>query len=514
MYKWGLGRRITSRFGFDLSTGKIIVFLAVIYFAFLFPSPEYPFYNAHDGSYFVTLGINLAEGGRYTTDTFIADGYGKHGTWPFIFPLFIAGIVSVVGVSWIAIKIALVVIGLANLYLLSRLLEDSTEKRAVVLLVGLSPIYFLFSHHAMTEIPYMFLITSALISIKKTDTVAGAVVAGLIGVLAFFTRGYAVTLIFAGLVFFLAKREWALSKRLVISSLFVAPLIIAVVAWASYTNSVLEGGNLDHVTARYGNGTGLIESAQRPITDYIQKLYWHDLRYPLYLMVPVLSLDVVLRSDIAFAISLVILGLSVYGWAWSLRSRLSIEGLWMFFAVGLLIIQAGSSVRYWLPVLPFLFYFFLVGIENLRTRFLGERRIEIMVLSGLVVTAIIGLAVHLWEPDRLRFRSAEWREFRDVAAWAQNNLADEAVIVSHAPNNFFVVSGRQTFPIREISPEAWPPDSLKSRAAIYVLCSYPIQTSAGASGWGALCGALASRDSLELIYHKSSVGLFRFRHRQ
>ena len=38
--------------------------VAALYLLFLFPTPEFPPYNADDGSWFVTMGWNLAQYGR------------------------------------------------------------------------------------------------------------------------------------------------------------------------------------------------------------------------------------------------------------------------------------------------------------------------------------------------------------------------------------------------------------------------------------------------------------------
>jgi hypothetical protein len=64
--------------------------IAALYLLFLFPTPEFPPYNADDGSWFVTMGWNLAHYGRYTSDTYPLAEYGHHAAWP---PLF-AGLCS------------------------------------------------------------------------------------------------------------------------------------------------------------------------------------------------------------------------------------------------------------------------------------------------------------------------------------------------------------------------------------------------------------------------------------
>lgn len=74
----------------DMSARLLPWAIAALYLLFLFPTPEFPPYNADDGSWFVTMGWNLAHYGRYTSDTYPLAEYGHHAAWP---PLF-AGLCS------------------------------------------------------------------------------------------------------------------------------------------------------------------------------------------------------------------------------------------------------------------------------------------------------------------------------------------------------------------------------------------------------------------------------------
>jgi hypothetical protein len=56
--------------------------VAALYLLFLFPKPEFPPYNAHDGSWFVTMGWNLSQYGRYTSDTIPLVECCHYAVWP------------------------------------------------------------------------------------------------------------------------------------------------------------------------------------------------------------------------------------------------------------------------------------------------------------------------------------------------------------------------------------------------------------------------------------------------
>src|SRR5207249_7409298 len=109
-------------------------------------------------------------------------------------------------------------------------------------------------------IPFMCASTAALLLLTQSSGRTSALTAGLMATVAFFTRGYAITFLPAGLVFYYQRRQWPISKRLKIFACFALPLIVGAAGWYGYARYVLLNERLDSITANYGFGSGIVLS--------------------------------------------------------------------------------------------------------------------------------------------------------------------------------------------------------------------------------------------------------------
>ena len=428
--------------------------IAALYLSFLFPSPEFPPYNADDGSWFVTLAWNLARYGHYSSDTVPLAAYGHHAAWPPLFAGLLAGVIKVFGLNWMALKLTMVGFGLGALALLRHLWREENIGRWAVLLTALSPAIFLYSHHTMTEMPYLAAVTAALLGLSRALDARTAFVAGLLAALAFFTRGYAVIFLPAGLVYFLL-RPWPWRQRLMAGLVYAAPLLLAVLAWKAYTGQVIASQPLDWISIRFGNGTGVLHDLLRSPVEYAQRLYWFELRYPVHALLPLIPLQWALYHDGSVVLSLLLLGLIAYGWlTLFLRRRGAVE-CWLPLALAFLLAPRTGAARYLIPFLPFFYYYLLHGARELGGRL--PRMAEVaralpVVLLLLVATALAG---YLADPDRLRFITPESRDYRDIALWAGKNLPADAVVEASVAHRFLAASGLAAWePSRGTLPQA------------------------------------------------------------
>ena len=442
--------------------------IAALYLLFLFPTPEYPPYNADDGSWFVTMGWNLAHYGRYTSDTFPLAIYGHHAAWPPLFPGVLAGVIELVGLNWMVLKLVMVLFGLAALYLLRLLWRDERIGAFAVLLTALSPAFFLYSHHTMTEVPYIAAVTAALLGLSRAEDGRTAFLAGLLAVLAFFTRGYAVIFLPAGLLYFLL-RPWPIRQRLIACLAYILPLLVAVLAWKGYTAHVLASQPLDWITTRFGSGAGMLAGLLRSPTEWAQRLYWHELRYPAHFLLPVMPLEWARQHDLSVVLSLLLLAIIGYGWLVLFRRRRGALECWLPLALAFLLVPRVGAARYWLPFLPFLFYYLLHGLHEI-----GQRLPRLAGLARALPIALLllvgsALAWHLAAPDRLRFITADSKDYRDIALWAHAHLPSEATVVAPLSHHFLAASGLPTWPADRL-PAGSLAAAQSSGQPLYLLC--------------------------------------------
>lgn len=487
---------------------RFLLLVAGLYLAFLFPSPEYPFFNKDDGSLYLTLGVNLAEYGRYTMDTAVSISSGLQATWPPAFPAFLALIVSVAGVNWFAIKLGMVVLGVAAIAVLWRLLGSSEAGRIAVLLTALNPFFFLFSHHTMAEVPYILGVASTLLLLEQTGSPIRALVAGLVGAVTFLARGYAVALLPAGVAFLLLRSERPFLERLVVAAAFALPILAAVVGWAGYTAAVISSGQMDSFTATYGNGSGIFDYLfEAPLDQILRRIYWHDARYALFLMLPVLDLSAVGSNDALLAGSVILLGLAAIGWLSAMRDRVAAVTIWMPFAFGLLLMSnRNPAVRYWLPLLPYLFYFALIGVGVIASRRHWLRVLYPATVAALLSVSTVGLVWHLLEPDRLRYYSQYGRESLNVFLWARGHTAEDSLILTEAAGDVYVAAQRRAASL----PTSWPPPQAHADAPIYLLCPKAAEVPAHYPGTFAACTTLRGMGHFAPVYETPQVVLYQY----
>ena len=295
-----------------------------------------------------------------------------------------------------------------------------------------------------------------------------AFLAGLVAVLAFFTRGYAVIFLLAGPLYFML-RPWPMRRRLVACLAYALPLVVAVLIWKGYTSQVISSLPLDWVSERFGNGAGLLQSLLRSPVEYAQRLYWFELRYPTHFLLPLIPLEWALRHDFAVLLSLPLLSLIGYGWlTLFLRRRGAVE-CWLPLALAFLLVPRAGAARYLIPFLPFLFYYLLHGLRELGQRLPRLAMAARVTPYALLLVTGAALAWHLSAPENLRFVSAESKDYRDVALWAGANLPVDAVVLAPAAHRFLAVSGRTSWPIERL-PD--PPASIaRGKRPIYLLCT-------------------------------------------
>ena len=210
----------------------------------------------------------------------------------------------------------------------------------------------------------------------------------------------------------------------------------------------------------------MVDNLLRSPKEYLQNIYWHHLRYPAHLILPFISLELAYQNDLSVVLSILLIMIIGYGWlVLFIRRRGAVE-CWLPLALAFLLIPRVTSARYWLPFLPFLFYYLLYGLNEIGQRFPHFATVTRVFPFILLFMGSGSLAWHLAEPDRLRFVSPDRKDFRDVALWAGENLPNDAVVQTSKAHWFLASSG-----LSALSVETLPDEIRASGRPLYVLCS-------------------------------------------
>ena len=476
---------------------RVIIGLVVgIYLLGVVPELEYNTYNKDDAAFFYLLGFNLAELGIYSVDTFQRDDYGHHATWPPVFPMLLAGIITVFGASWIAVKLLMVGIALACLLTMQRALVlygSDTRANLTVLIVAASPMFYLFGHVSMTEAPFMALSLLALALITNIKSRTDALLAGAVAIVAFYTRGYAIALIPAGvaqLLFSTMNRDVLPKERFVRCTLFCLPIFAGVLGWYLYTTFVFENFPLDSISRRFGTGAVGGEGDASP--GILSEIYWFHLRNLAHVVVPAFTKEM-LKHDMVAVFGLGIAVVAAVGAFRCVRAGLVAHVVWLITGVGLIVLFGQMSPRYWLTYLPCLLFFVLLASSSF-WKLIGV----ILLFSNVAL-----LSWHISSPDRLHYVSPLWKEHAAIARQVESLLPADAVVLSSSSHNFRAATGVESV---QADVGINPLEMFENRP-VFALCRNNTETSE-ANTFSLDCDTVLDRYAFEPVFegHYLSLG--------
>jgi 4-amino-4-deoxy-L-arabinose transferase-like glycosyltransferase len=379
-----------------------------------------------------------------------------------LFPLILAPIVRIFDYDLVPLKLLVVVIGVLTVYATLRLfLRLMDAKRAVVLtaLVAVSPQIVSFSHQVMTELPYLGL---SLVAVMCVMDYAGddhwngrkASLAALTLAAAILTRTIGVTLVLAAAAYVVLDGVGPLKRRTAKAALMCGlcaavwlaangTLIAAIPYFAEFRHGTASAqSGATHVGIRSRVAANLIAYAGAvPETVY----YGYSLRDPAPKLVG------------AAIIVAILLGFAFAAW----RKRTLVEYYCLAYGAVLLVYEpanSGNLRRYLVPVIPFLLYYFVRGLEALGVlaeRIEGRRLLAARWwrAASIALLAFIGAwnfartvqaSVLHRQPEMFDFyRWGDFRGYQRMAEWTRANTPASSVIGTRGAYVFHFWSRRR-----------------------------------------------------------------------
>ena len=360
----------------------------------------------------------------------------------------------------------------------------------------------------MAEAPYMLAVALTLLLLDRSRTERGFFVAGVVAAAAFLIRGYAVIFLPVGVLFILLRLNGTFAERMKYALFFAIPLLVAVLAWMGYTHIAIASGQIDGFTARYGNGANILDGLMRSPLEHLQRFYWHDGRHPLFLMIPLVDAATVRGSFPLFLGSIGLLAFVGIGWAGSLKRPLSSVTIW--FPVKIAILWAVTpAFRYWLPLLPYLFFFAILGAYYLSRQTRRLRYAYSVFVSILLAANMTGFISHLANPDRLRYYDQYGLEARDIAIWARDHLPPKAIIITEAPGDIFSAARRRAFSLGAAAAN-WIPAEFAHEEDIYLLCPANPKANTHYPSSYENCERLKRKNQFVTVRELPLIGIYRF----
>ena len=404
--------------------------------------------NGDNGNYYM-LGKALATGQGYVNINSFQKQLHKH--FPPGYPVFISSIIRVFGESTLNIKIANGLLLFFTLIALYFLVKEITSREStaiiVLLLVMLNSHILRYSTIMMTEIPFLFFSTVAILSFTKInynkplrkDVYLYLVVALLI--ISFYIRTSGIALIAGIILFLLLTKHWKHAIVIALGFLLLAlpwQLRNQKIGGSSYVNQIKmvnpyrpEQGKADFgdYLTRFGNNVNRYLTKEIPLASI--SISKPNYRQP--------ATVVQWLYGIAFFILIIfgVLNLKKFKLLvlTYLAATLAVLSLWPDVWVG---------IRLLLPAVPFLLIGLVNGMQEILVRItpLPITRYAIWV-PGIISIFLIPNVKNLKKMAENEVKP-EWANYYSLAKWAGENLKANTIIACRKPAMFYLYSNSFT----------------------------------------------------------------------
>lgn len=411
-----------------------------------------------DNARYIALGMSLIQGKGLSK--ICMPGAPADTLTPFGYPLLLAPFLALFPVNYLFLKLLSTLLFLLSLPLLLLVIRDRGESFFLALgVAALSAINLSlldFSHKVMSEIPFLFFSLLGLFvlqrSLKSSGTRMnrrGQVLFGLsilILVFSYHIRSIGVVLPAALLSFLILRKRYRLA--------LVAGLVILclVLPWALRNHAVGNGGGgyLDHFVLKnsYNPALGKVTAG-----DMLARVESNLKTYGIFVipraLFPSLSPLAGYRgtSSALLILGLVATLIALLGFVQRARRSVTFMELYTFFFVGVCVLwpQMWSGMRFLIPVVPLLTYYFLVGLRGVAGKLgaqLGPqvgKSLTCLVMVLMIISSFSGLAR---ASGRSKQYPPEWQNYFLVADWCREHTPEESVFVARKSWLFYLRARR------------------------------------------------------------------------
>jgi hypothetical protein len=437
--------RRVARFGRRRPLLAALVLLALYaLFALLGFQPQ-P-HDGGDNAGYLTLARSLLE--RHAYLDLYDPAEPPHTKYPPVFPLLIAGLLSLGIDSWVGIKLLVTALGgvaVTATFLWQRRRGRPGLGLAAGTLLAISPGVLREVHWELSDVPFWAFAALAVWAFERLrpHDWARFALALAATLLAYFARSAGLPLVLAAAGWLVWRRHW---QQLLVFGVVLVPLALAW-WWRARTTGGVEYAAEFWLLDPYQPHLGRAGAG-----DLLQRVL-DNLRAYATVHAPLLAFG---RATPPAALGAVgILALALYGWARRVRRRPRVAELFLPLYLGLILVWPAvwSGERFLLPVLGLLLGYAADGFVR-GTRALAPRAAPALALGGLALVLVMNTPALAEHVRAGRACTAAYRagnrypctippaqEFFLMAEWAGSALPPGSVVLSRKPRLFHVLSG-------------------------------------------------------------------------
>lgn len=336
----------------------------------------------------------------------------------------------------------------------------------LVVATALTPsLVFLATSTVMADCVFMFAQVGAVILVERitrrdsTDAPA-AVLAGVAAALAMLIRAAGIAVIVAALVYLVLARRWRQA------GIFAATVLICMLPWQWYAQRhaptfeerLAHGGTIafsyqqllsvEHLgdPESAASVSSLAGRALRNVAEVASRDIGALVLPSIYRTTAESGLETISvggprggsmgRAPQTMVISTLLTLIVLSGWLFTPGERVAMPGLLLLASIGMVTPVASETVRYFIPLLPYLFLLLWRGLRG------GNiARIVLLVAIGFEVLDHSGYIGHQ------RAATAEWladaREMNELMTWINTNVADTSAVAATNPGYVYLSTGRK-----------------------------------------------------------------------
>ncbi len=422
-----------------------------------------------DNAVYIILAKAMATGHGYTDIQGPAPRI--EAQYPFLFPVFLTPIVFAFGAgAFLLMELVVTLFALGAFvvcfFLFRRWLGSAPLALVVTVAAATSSLIWSYSHKVLTEIPYLFFTVVAcwfatVYAEEDNPYTRAGLLAAAATAAAFLTRTIGMSLCVALPLFLLfaaplptERTEWW--KRIQKVLLTGAVLVVTAGAWTLRNRMAFSGQGHNYIgqfflKQAYVPDAGKVSSGElfsrvRENFAYYAREFQHMLLGSGWDGVFILG-----------SISLLLLVVCLGGFIYALAARRTLAEPYMILYVLIVLLWPWKDLRFAVPVLPFLVYYFAQAVSLLASLPWRLRKIDPRLIATVILIPIFGRSGYLtlrtaqadhhagyhYEVGRLgEWRAyADWRDFHAAAIWLEQNAPSGSTVINRSPNLFYLWTG-------------------------------------------------------------------------
>lgn len=437
-----------------VAAGLVAVFVSFVVSVYIicYLAPGYGLFH-DDGIYLVTA-KSLAEGTGYKIVSLPAAI--PQNKYPPVFPVLLAAIWKIYPhfpKNTLALKLVPFLSMLGWLWLSYRLLRRMSVSRAacrwIILLTAASPVVVYFSVTMLSEMTFACLLSASLLVLTRlhqedTSRTGTVLFASLLTSGAILTRMVGLPLAFAGALTLLLRRKF---HQAFIYSLTTGATLLPWLVWTFHSNPAPNSIEAYYSGLNYTSWNLLGNFTWHQRTTVVLHNFFSILGSPGFLMgMRATGWELIISLALAF--------LTLYGFLLYFSKGITPVSLFVLSYMAAILLWIFPSIRYLIPLMPYLLFFCYVAIDHFFGTVVGAPSGARAAALCCVIVLGLFLARGLFYEARQTTRDQaaafpnadndDWNEIVPLSQWIVGNTPQNAVLIGNLDPVWFLSTGRKS----------------------------------------------------------------------